>query len=325
MPSEYYVNGQALSAFGFIPGHASGSNLALSGAWDMPKRAGECYHTWQEEKGIEPYVEEEDLLFGPREIRLTGSIFSENRPLFRERLEAFRAFIQTLPPTFELRCDWGQWQVSRKTKATVELKASRAARITLVFHEFAPDLSGTAPAQWILATRFWNERGVWIDDALWYDRMETGVWLLETGLWNTAGVWDRNGAWYGNPRADIDDWLWESFGMILSEVAEVATIPARREIKITQPATRETLYVPGGQEPGSLTLSGWLVAADMADFERKVRSLYWLFGSAGVRRLRHQGRTYDCFATEGFTLTGIQKREKTYAKFKIKLLECGNE
>ena len=325
MPSEYYLNGQALSAFGFVAGHAPGSNLALSGAWDLPRRTGECYHTWQEENGVEPYVDTEDMIFGPREIRLTGSIFSENRALFRDRLEAFRTFIQALPAEFELRCRWGRWRVNRRPKATVEVKALCAARITLVFHEPAPDLSGTEPPQWILATRFWNSHGVWIDNALWYDRMKAGVWLLDTGLWNTAGVWDRNGAWYGNLRADVDDWLWASFGIILSDVTDVATIPAVREINITQPAVREMLYVPGGREPRSLPLSGWLIAADMADFERKVRSLYWLFGSAGLRRFHYQGQTYDCFATEGFTLTEIQKREKVYAKFKIKLLESGNE
>lgn len=324
MPNEYYLNGQALSAFGFVPGHASGSNLALSGAWDLPRRTGECYHVWPEENGIEPCVDPEEMRFGPRDIRLTGSLFGEDRHLFRRRLAAFRAFILSLPPTFELRCDWGRWQVTRAGKATVEVKASRVARITLPLREPSPDLSGAVPLQWLLATRFWNPRGTWMDDAQWYEPLERGVWLLETGLWNAAGAWDPDGAWYGTPRADLDDWQWASLGFIPSALADAASIPDRREIQTIRSASG-TLCVPGGREPRSLTLSGWVVAADMEEFDRRARALVGLFGSAGLRRLRYQGCSYDCFATEGFALTDIQKREKVYAKFKIKLLERGNE
>lgn len=324
MPSEYFLNDLALSSFGFVPGHAEGSNLAVSGAWDMPKRLGECYYTWQERDGVEAYVDADDMVFGGREIRLTGTIICGDRLRFRERLEAFHGFIASLPAAFVLRCAWGAWTVSCKAETRIEVKGGRAGFVSLVFREPSPDLSGTWPRQWLLATQRWNERGVWSPEAQWYGRAEPGGWLLSTSLWDTAGAWDNAGMWYGDLRADVDDWRWQSFGITLSAVDDASVIPAAREIRITQPE-REVLYVPGGREPRSLTLSGWLTAADMEDFGSKVRSLYWLFGSEGLRRLHHHGRIYDCFAVEGFTLTEIQKREKVSAKFKIKLLESGNE
>lgn len=301
MPSEYYLNGRPLSDFGFVPGHAEGSNIALSGAWDMPKRLGDCYYTWQDRDGVEPYVEAEDMVFGARAIRLTGTIIAADRLRFRERLEAFHAFITSLPAVFELRCAWGVWAVNCKAETRIEVKGTCAGFVTLVFNEPTPDVSGTWPRQWILATGVWNGRGEWVDGKLWYVPANP----------------------YGD-RTDIDEWLWESFGLALSAVDDASVIPAARGIKVTQPV-RETLYAPGGREPRSLTLSGWVSAADMTEFGERVRSLYWLFGSAGLRELHHHGRIYSCFATEGFSLTDIQKRDKVFAKFKIKLLESGNE
>lgn len=323
MPSEYYLNNRPLSDFGFVPGHAEGSNLAVSGAWDLPARTGECYHAWPEEDGVEPYVDAEDLVFGSREIRLSGTIIGRDRLRFRELLEAFHAFITSLPSLVELRCAWGTWSVNCKAETKIEVKGGRIGFVTLVFDEPNPDLSGTMPRQWILATRFWNYNGIWENRARWYDTAEPGVWILDTGTWDNAGIWNGVSPWYGSKRTDIDDWRWASIGLILSAADNASVIPAAREIGITQPE-RETLYVPGGREPRSLTLTGWLVAVDMADFGERVRSLYWIFGSEGLRAFHHHGRIYDCFACEGFTLTGIQKREKVYAKFKIKLLESGN-
>lgn len=301
MPSEYYLNGQALSAFGFVPGHATGSNLALSGAWDMPARSGDTSYTWQEKNGIEPYVEEEDMLFGARNIKLVGNISATDRTVFRSRLESFCTFVESLPDTFELRCDWAVRAVSRSAEMKAEVKGGRTARITLAFTEPAPDISGHPPVQWILASGVWNEHGTWLNEAPWYT-VSAGRTI----------------------EPQIDLWFWQSVGFVPSELTGEGSVPTVRSLRVTQPA-HGTIVVQGGREAREITLVGTLIADDMFDFERRVRSLYWLFGSAGLRTLHRHGREIDCFARSGFTLTGIQKREKTYAKFKIKLLECGNE
>src|SRR5690606_31843248 len=41
---SYMLNGKQLNEYGIVPGQAPGSNLALSGAWDMPSRIGKIYH-----------------------------------------------------------------------------------------------------------------------------------------------------------------------------------------------------------------------------------------------------------------------------------------
>ncbi|WP_294596308.1 hypothetical protein [uncultured Rikenella sp.] len=298
MPSEYYLNGEPLSAFGFVPGHATGSNLALSGAWDMPARSGDTSYTWQETNGIEPYVEEADMLFEARTIKLVGSISASDRTVFWNRLEAFRAFVESLPATFELRCDWAVRTVSRSAEMKADIRGGRVARITLSFTEPAPDLSGRPPVQWILATGVWNTLGTWLDEAPWY--------AVEEGR---------------AVEPQIDLWSWESFGFIPSGMTGEGVVPTVRSLRVTQPARGATIVAPGGREARELTLAGVLVADDMSDFDRRVRSLYWLFGSAGLRTLHRHGREIDCFARNGFTLTGIQKRERIYAKLNVKLTE----
>lgn len=42
----YTLDDTPLSAFGLIPVKASGSNIAIGGIWDLPKRSGTCYYDW---------------------------------------------------------------------------------------------------------------------------------------------------------------------------------------------------------------------------------------------------------------------------------------
>ena len=48
---SYRLNDIELSSYGILPGQAPGSNVALSGFLDLPKRAGKAYHSWPDEEG----------------------------------------------------------------------------------------------------------------------------------------------------------------------------------------------------------------------------------------------------------------------------------
>lgn len=98
-------------------------------------------------------------------------------------------------------------------------------------------------------------------------------------------------------------------------------MPARREIKANQFPVPDR-WAPGGLDKHILSLRATLRAADMDDLARKARSLCWLFGQPGLRRLRYKERLYSMFATEGFQVTDIQKRSLVYAKFTVKLIEA---
>lgn len=325
--NTYYLNDIPLSRFGFVPGHAAGSNIALSGAWDMPARSGDSCRQWAGEDGVEPYVEYlSDMTFGSRELQLTGSLLAADSESLSEQIERFRGFLAGLPATSVLRCDWGQWAVSLRKEVKITPRR-RIAPVTLTFTESLPpqpDLSGQSPewpGQWILATRQWRSRGVWRNSSLWYDIPRPGAWILDTSIWDYGGRWDQESEWYGNSLTDLDEWRWESFGLTLAGVDGLRDLPASRELKANVLPPSDT-WAKGGLDKHSLSLIFNLHAADMADLSRKSRSLYWLFGQPGLRILRYRGRGYNLFATEGFKISGIQKRDRVHATLTLKLTEA---
>lgn len=76
----YKLNGIDLSEFGIIPSKSENSNIAISGAWDMPSRLGKCFHDWgNDENGMEPYVSADEIRFGGVDIFFTGKIKAVNK------------------------------------------------------------------------------------------------------------------------------------------------------------------------------------------------------------------------------------------------------
>lgn len=298
--NTYYLNDTPLAAFGFVPGHASGSNIALSGAWDMPGRTGDSYRQWDGEDGVEPYVSADDrFAFGSLEIQLAGHLVADDEAALRENIERFRRFLAALPATSQLRCDWGQWSVGLRKEVKITPRRNIAS-VTLTFTEPAPAVPG-----------YDGQAAEW-----------PGQWILASGHWNTLGIWDDSAAWYCDPRQGaIDEWLWDSLGLVVASTEGAWDLPARREIKANQfPAPDR--WAQGGLDTHTLSLRATLRAADMDDLARKTRSLCWLFGQPGLRRLRYKERLYSMFATEGFQVTDIQKRSLVYAKFTVKLIEA---
>jgi hypothetical protein len=70
----YTLNNIPLSTYGITAGHSPQSNIAIKGCFDMPERIGECFHSWDDESGVEPWVLADEIFFAGRDITLHGSI-----------------------------------------------------------------------------------------------------------------------------------------------------------------------------------------------------------------------------------------------------------
>lgn len=144
--SEYYINGQALSQFGITATRSAGTSLAVTGAWDLPKRKGDAYHDWPEADAVEAFVDAEDLVFEGRQIAFTGLIAAGGGKTLLERISAFRAFMDGISAgMFTLSCPWGQWNVQLASDVQTDRLDEKAAAISVSFLEPAPDLTGTLP------------------------------------------------------------------------------------------------------------------------------------------------------------------------------------
>lgn len=132
------------TAYGLIPARATSSNISIEGAWSMPERTGECFHSWAENDAVEPFVAAEDLIYAGRDLTFHASIFGTNAEIrghLSDLYTAVRAF--TTPVT--LASQYGSFSVLVKS-VTPEL-LNGGARVTIVFREPVVTLTGgTLPA-----------------------------------------------------------------------------------------------------------------------------------------------------------------------------------
>lgn len=195
--NNYSLNGRPLSDFGIVPvRNSSAGNLALAGAWNLPKRTGDTSYDWQDGDGVEPYTDAEEIAFAGREITWSGLCRGNSSADLASKLDAFREFIGGLPAgTVELDCKWGTWQVrmSKTAEITIIGDGKRDAQIRLAFHEPVANLAGA-----ILPAEEEHQGGV---DGYSWRSLGLGVTLTDgrydTTTWKelktTADVFVRGG------------------------------------------------------------------------------------------------------------------------------------
>jgi len=72
----YKINGVDLSIFGFIPIKADGSDLAITGCFDLPKRKGDVEYFWGSE--VESFLESEDIEIAENTFAISGLFKGES-------------------------------------------------------------------------------------------------------------------------------------------------------------------------------------------------------------------------------------------------------
>lgn len=132
----YTLNDIDLDAvYGFTPTKAEGSNLALIGAWNLPKRSGKTYHNWAEDEGMEPYLLETDMRFEGRDIVMGGVIKGTDEADTHEKVNSFISFLNSLTALVTLSTDWGDFDVLVKEKITVRYLYPNLAQLIITMRE----------------------------------------------------------------------------------------------------------------------------------------------------------------------------------------------
>ena len=148
---SYTLNGTPLSDFGFIPGRAPGSNLAIEGCWDFPARMGKTYHDWDDGHGVEPYVEAEEMRFEGRNIRLHGYVKGLDRNDSVNKLNALYYFIEDFIGLVTLSCDWGDFSLYVREEIKAKYQGDGIIKLTIEFREPNPDLIQLIPPAGLIA------------------------------------------------------------------------------------------------------------------------------------------------------------------------------
>lgn len=141
----YSFNNISLDTFGFIAGRAENSNLAISGVWDMPSRLGKTSHLWGDDHGVEPYVREDEIMFGGRDLALHGYIKGDSKVAASAQLNALYEMINGVTDLVPLSSDWGAWLVYVSDEISAEYIAEGVYKIRVPMRE--PSIAQLSPPQ----------------------------------------------------------------------------------------------------------------------------------------------------------------------------------
>ena len=274
--SDYAINGKSLSDFGINATRKSGNSVALSGAWDLPKRKGNILHDWKEADSVEAFVSANDLSYEGRSFILTGVMIPENNQTIEQLINSLQAYLDSESnKEIILSSQWGTWNVQMYDEIKITRKGNIAAEIEMAFFEPEPDITGILP------------------------------------------VSDGSGE-------DIDGYSWDEFGLYISSVSGVSSIPARKAIDITN-SYLDNNNTYGGRSSRRITISGIIIADNYSELVNKIHSLYALFTSPGLRIFKYKGVPYKCFAKDGFTIGNLNVSTKAIASWSIILTTADNE
>lgn len=138
------LNSVNLSTYGIIPGQISGSNISLSGCFDLPERIGDTHYTWPEDNSIEPYVASDELFFAGRDILFKGTIIGTNT-VINNYLKALYTAIQAFTGIVTFATPYGSFSV--QVKSIKPTYYNSACTIEITFREPVVTLTGgTLPA-----------------------------------------------------------------------------------------------------------------------------------------------------------------------------------
>lgn len=117
----------------------------------------------------------------------------------------------------------------------------------------------------------------------------------------------------------IDGIPFESFGLYLSSIKDARQLPDMKDHSVTKYGS-EGYYV-AKRKNVTLTINGFVVGSSLSDFQSKIRALYLVFKSAGLRTIVMRTTTVTCFAANGFKVDNIHvSTNQVIANFSIQLI-----
>lgn len=110
-----------------------------------------------------------------------------------------------------------------------------------------------------------------------------------------------------------------SFGLIPGSKKEIHSLPDLKEMQFTKFGAEG--YQITKRKNKTLELSGFVIGSSLADFQSKIKALYKIFSSPGLRTVKINSEiSVSCFATSGFTVDTVYIYSSGMAgKFKINL------
>jgi hypothetical protein len=147
MDNFYFLNGQNLQdQFSIIPAQGPGSNIALTGAWDMPVRDGKTHYEWPDDNSIEPYLRADEIFFKGRDLVFSFYIRATDRRTAQLTAYKLYDFIKTFTGPVEFNAGiYGTYQVVIKDEIKMNYLADGFAEGTMTMRQEIVNMAGYIP------------------------------------------------------------------------------------------------------------------------------------------------------------------------------------
>lgn len=294
---NYKLNNVSLESYGVIPIQSSDTNLAITGAWDMPARIGKTFHDWgNDQDGIEPYVLADEIRFGGIDINLNALVRGNDK---NDALRKAYAFYEQLRVPGVLSCDWGIWNVIVKDQVKGQYKGDGYVQIEVQFRCPVVPMPTTLP---------------------------TNILTYQPTLDNEGRVILVNGApLHSSVRKydglGIDGVGFDSLGLIITSIENQFTRPAPKGGEVTSYRTEG--YRSSSLKEREITINAAIVQTSYEGFLQVVNGLKALFAKPGLRYItREDDALRDFFVKDGFQITGVRVNDGQVIGFlNVKLTE----
>ena len=141
---SYSLNSVALGTYDIKPGRIPGSSIAVSGIFDLPKRLGTTYQTWDDEDGIEPFVDDGEIFLGGRDVKFKGLIYGDKNHVI-SRISRLKEDVSAFTDLVAFSTDFGSYNV--KVSKIDSNIIDGVGVVNINMREPNPDLTGgTLPA-----------------------------------------------------------------------------------------------------------------------------------------------------------------------------------
>lgn len=249
----HLFNNIDLTTYGIEATRIPGGNITIKGGFDLPARIGKTAYRWDDEDGVEPYVEADEIFFGGRDIEFKGFLMGTKTAIFTG-ISSFNAAASAVSGTNVFATPYGNFNVYVK-KVEPHIY-SMGAEVKIIFREPAPVLTGgSLPAT--------------ADAAYQLD----GIPL-------------------------------RSFGLYCSPVEMINELPEAKEMyftKIESEGWRNSF-----RKEREFVFEAMILGTSLLDFQSKVKNLYAIFMSPGIRSLNlNDEALMQGYAAEGFSITDV--------------------
>lgn len=281
---NYKLNNVSLDSYGIIPVQSSDTNLAITGAWDMPARFGKTFHDWgNDQDGIEPYVLASEIRFGGIDIELNTVVRGSSKNDALRKCYALFNDIDAYNTLIPLQCDWGTWNVLVGGEIKGEYLNDGLARLTIPLRCPVISMPTTLPINIMQYNPLTDQDGVII-------------LVNNEPLYGGSIKYDGYG---------IDGVMFNSLGLIITSITDRFSRPAPKSGQFT--AYRNEGYKLTTTKEREITINAAIVQPTYSAFVQVVDRLKALFSKPGLRYLtREQDALRDFFVKDGFKINGLR-------------------